>query len=194
MQPVLSQCPHPRIALRSALFSPKVGQRWIFRSHSGYFGRERLTDCSVLFISAAFAVMGLAILINAGLGFVEFKFPARWPTTPGWIASVEVVERSYRSETWWFPQISYQYSVRGRTVLNTRVAYGPEVYWRDRSEANRFLERYITRSNVLVYYNPDRITEAVIEPSCVNVEPATWVGVAMILAGLAVLVIYDRVG
>ena len=194
MQRVLSQFPPPRITRRNALFSPKVGQRWIFRSDSGYFGRERFTDYSVLLISAAFVLMGLAILINAGLEFVEFKFPAKWPTTQGLIVSVEIVKRNYRAQTWWFPLISYQYSVQGRTVVNTRVAFGPEIYWRDRSEANRFLERYITRSHVLVYYNPDSVTEAVIEPSWVSLEPATWVGVVMILAGLGVLVIYDRLG
>ena len=180
--------------LRRTLFSPRVGQRWIFRSGSGYLGREKLTDYSVLLISAAFVLMGLAILVYASLGFFEFKFPARWPSTLGRLVSVDIVERSYRNETWWYPQISYQYSAQGHSVVNTRLAYGGEVYWRSRSDANRFLERYITQSSVLVYYNPDDVTEAVLEPSYISLEPATWVGVALILAGLCVLIIYDRIG
>jgi hypothetical protein len=50
------------------------------------------------------------------------------------------------------------------------------------------------RSKVVVYYNPDNIAEAVLEPSYSGVEPATWVGVVTVLLGLCVLVIYDRLG
>ena len=178
---------------RNMLLSPRVGQRWIFRSGSGYLGRQKLTDYSILLISAAFMVMGVANLVCATWGFLESKFPARWPSTWGRLVSVDIVERNYRNETWWFPQIRYQYSAQGQSVVNTRLAFS-EVYWRSRSDANRFLERYITQSYVPVYYNRDNIREAVLDPSCISLEPATWVGVTMIFAGLCVLIIYDRMG
>ena len=148
---------------RNMLFSPRVGQRWIFRSGSGYLGGEKLTDYSILLISAAFVLMGLANLVSASLGFLESKFAARWPSTWGRLVSVDIVERNYRNETWWFPQISYQYYAQGQSVVNTRLTFGGEVYWRSRSDANRFLERYITQSYVPVYYNRDNIREAVLE-------------------------------
>jgi hypothetical protein len=146
----------------------------------------------VLLISTVIALFGAAILANASLGFVQFKFPARWSTTLGVIVSVDIVERNLRSDKWWFPQIAYQYSVRGRSIVSTHVAYGTELHWRDRKDAEQFLEHYIARSHVLVYYNPNKITEAALEPSYVNLEPATWAGVAMILLGVCILIIYDR--
>jgi hypothetical protein len=144
VQRVLSRSPTPRLPTARALLSPRVGQRCVFRSHSGCLGGEKLTDYSVLAISAALVVMGLAILVNAGLEFVELHSPASWPTTIGSIASVQVAERDYRGEIRWFPQVTYEYSVQGRTVMNTRLASGPQVYWRDRSEANHFLGRGIS--------------------------------------------------
>jgi hypothetical protein len=68
----------------------------------------------------------------------------------------------------------------------------PEIHWRHRTEANHFLERYIARSRVLVYYNPNDLGDAVLEPSSGDLEPATWAGIVMVLLGLSVVLIYDR--
>lgn len=79
-------------------------------------------------------------------------------------------------------------------MVSTRLTQGPELSWRTRSEANHFLDRYIARSSVLVYYNPDNISEAVLEPDGGGLEPALWLGIALVLSGLGVLITYDRIG
>jgi Protein of unknown function (DUF3592) len=193
MQAVVERFENPGLARRSSILGARVGQRWIFRSDSGYLGRQKLTDYSVLWMSAALVVMGVAILIHAGLGLSKSNSPARWPTTYGRIVSVQVIERGYGNETRWFPQITYQYALQGHTVASTRLSPGPAMSWRDRNEANQFLERYITRSRVLVYYNPNSVTDAVLEPHSGGLEPSTWVGMAIVLFGLGILLIYDRV-
>jgi hypothetical protein len=144
-------------------------------------------------MSAALVVMGVAILIHSGLGLSNSNSPAHWPTTYGRIVSVQVIERGYGNETRWFPQITYQYSLQGHTVASTRLSPGPAISWRNRNEANRFLERYIIRSGVLVYYNPNNVTDAVLEPYSGVLEPSTWVGMLIVLFGLGILLIYDRV-
>src|SRR5262245_4848956 len=110
MQSVLSQFQNFKVAGRHAPFGASVGQRWIFRSNSGYLGREKLTDCAVLWISAALLVTGVGILINAGLLPSQSHSPGRWSTTFGTITSVRVVERDYGDETRWVPEVTYQYS------------------------------------------------------------------------------------
>jgi len=78
------------------------------------------------------------------------------------------------------------------TVANTRLTRGSEISWRDRSAANEFLERYITGSRVLVYYNPANISESVLEPSPEGLEPGAWVGIFMIGTALSIVVICAR--
>jgi Protein of unknown function (DUF3592) len=191
MQSVLVRFQTLGVAGREALFGARVGQRWIFRSNAGYLGREKLTDYSILWISALALVLGLGILMKSGGGQLLTHSPAAWPTTSGTINSVRVVERNYGSETRWFAEVSYQYSVHGRTIANTRLARGPETSWRDSAEANQFLERYIARSQVLVYYNPNNINEAVLDPTG-GLELSTWIGIFMIAFALGILVVYDR--
>jgi len=192
MQFVLSRLQSLGLAGRRRLFSGRVGQRWIFRANSGYFGREKFTDYSVLWISVALLTLGIGILINAGTGPSQSLSPAQWPTTFGTISSVRIVERYSGSETRWFPEVTYQYSVQGRTVANTRLTRGPETSWRDPGQANEFLARYIARSRVLVYYNPNNISDSVLEPTSGGLGSDTWGGIVAILLALSVLIIYDR--
>lgn len=192
MQSVLSRFGNLGITSRNPLLGARVGQRWIFRSNSGYLGGQKLTDSAVLWISAAFVVMGVAVLIHAGTGPSKWSSPAGWPTSFGRIVSVQVVERGFGDEARWFPQVSYQYWIQGRTMVSTHLSDGPEIHWRHRTEANHFLERYIARSRVLVYYNPNDLGDAVLEPSSGGLEPATWAGIVMVLLGLSVVLIYDR--
>ena len=109
------------------------------------------------------------------------------------IVSVQVIERGYGNDTRWFPHITYQYSLHGHTVTSNRLSHGPAISWRSRIEANQFLECYITRSWVLVYYNPNNVTDAALEPASGEPEPPTWVGMMIIVFGLGILLVYDRV-
>ena len=181
------------IASRHALFGARVGQRWIFRTNSGILGRERFTDYSVLWMSVALVLMGVVMLMHAGLGLSKSDSPAQWPTTLGTIVSVDVIERGYGNDARWYPQVTYQYSLQGHTIASTRLTHGPAISWRDRTKARQFLEHYITRSRVLVYYNPNNVVDAVLEPDSGGLEPATWVGIMMVLCGLCAVLIYDRV-
>ena len=192
MQTVLSRFQSVGVASRQALFGERAGQRWIFRPNSGYLGGDKLTDYSVLWICSVLLILGAGVLIDSLVERAQSPSPSHWPTAFGTIRSVRVLERYDRGDTRWYPELVYQYSVQGRTIANTRITRDPEISWRDRSAANEFLERYITRSRVLVYYNPANISESVLEPSSGGLEPGAWVGICMIAIALSILVIYDR--
>jgi hypothetical protein len=192
MQSVLLRFQSLGVAGRQALFGERAGQRWIFRSNSGYLGRERLTDYSILWICSVLLILGAGALIDSMVEGTRSLSPAHWPTTFGTIRSVRVLERYEGGDARWYPELVYQYSIQGRTIANTRLTRGSEVSWRDRSAANEFLERYITRSRVLVYYNPANTSESVLEPSSGGLEAGAWVGIFMIVTAVSILLIYAR--
>lgn len=192
MQPLLLRFQSLGVASRQALFGERAGQRWIFRSNSGYLGREKLTDYSILWICSVLLILGAGILADSIVERAQSPSPAHWPTTFGTIRSVRILERYDGGEARWYPDLVYQYSVQGRTIANSRLTRGPEIFWRDRGAANEFLERYITRSRVLVYYNPADISESVLEASSGGLEPGAWAGIFMIAIALSILAIYDR--
>ena len=60
------------------------------------------------------------------------------------------------------------------------------------AECIRFLERYVARSRVVVYYNPSNVADSVLEPHPGGrSDPALGLGVALIALGLWCLMIYD---
>jgi uncharacterized protein DUF3592 len=117
---------------------------------------------------------------------------SEWPTALGTVLSAQLEELEYGSELRWFPRVTYQYSVQGRTVVNTQLTPGQQPQWRDRADAMRFLERYLARARVVVYYNPTNAHDAVLEPrSGSRADPALGLGIALVALGLWCLMIYD---
>jgi hypothetical protein len=174
------------------MLSSRVGQRWIFRSNSGWFGGDRFTDLSVLTMCSAFVLMGLLILGKAGLDAMRDNASAQWPTAFGNILSAQVEQLEYNSDLRWFPRVTYRYVVHGRTVVNTQLTAGQQPHWRDRAEATQFLERYVARGSVVVYYNPRNISEAVLEPPHRAMPSAnTALGIALLFLGVWSLIFYD---
>jgi len=174
------------------MLSSRVGQRWIFRSNSGWFGGDRITDVSVLTMCCAFVLMGLLTLGKAGMDYMRAEAAAAWPTAFGKILNADVQQLEYGSDLRWFPRVAYQYTAQGRTVINTQLTSGQQPHWRDRAQAIRFLERYVARGQVLVYYNPANISQSALEPQRSDgSEAATGLGLALVLIGIWGLFIYD---
>ena len=174
------------------MLNSRIGQRWIFRSNSGWLGGNRITDISVLTVCSASVLMGLLMLAQISIDALRSDASAEWPTTFGTVVSVQVDELEHGGDIHWFPRVAYQYQVHGHTMFDTQLTPGQQPHWRDRAEAVRFLERYVTRSRVVVYYNPDNVTEAVLEPRHGGrTQPMLGLGLVLIALGFWCLVIYD---
>jgi hypothetical protein len=174
------------------MMSSRVGQRWIFRSNSGWLGGDRITDLSVLTLCSALVLMGLVMLFKIGADKLHADASADWPTTFGTVLSAQIEELEYGSELRWFPRITYQYAAQGRTMVTTQLTPGQQPHWHDRADAIRFLERYVARSRVVVYYNPSNIADSVLEPRSGGRSDRTLgLGVALVALGLWCLMIYD---
>jgi hypothetical protein len=174
------------------MMSSRVGQRWIFRSNSGWLGGDRITDLSVLTLCSALVLMGLVMLLKTGADKLHADAAGDWPTTFGTVLSAQLEELEYGSELRWFPRVTYQYAAQGRTVVTAQLTPGQQPHWHDRADAIRFLERYVARSRVVVYYNPSNIADSVLEPhSSGRSDHALGLGVALVALGLWCLMIYD---
>jgi hypothetical protein len=174
------------------MMSSRVGQRWIFRSNSGWLGGDRITDLSVLTLCSALVLMGLVMLGKIGADQIHAGAAGDWPTTFGTVLSAQLEELEYGSELRWFPRVTYQYAAQGRNVVTTQLTPGQQPHWRDRADAIRFLERYVARSRVVVYYNPSNIADSVLEPrNGPRSDHALGLGLALVALGLWCLMIYD---
>jgi hypothetical protein len=137
--------------------------------------------------------MGLVMLLKFTVEKVRADAAAEWPTVVGTVLSAQLEELEYGSELRWFPRVTYQYTAQGRTVINTQLTRGQQPQWRERADATRFLERYLARSRVVVYYNPLNSSDAVLEPGTSGrSDPALGLGIALVALGLWCVIIYDR--
>jgi len=88
---------------------------------------------------------------------------AKWPTTVGTIASVNMQEIEGTEGARWRPQVIYYYSVDGRVIASTQISLGQAIHVADEQAARDFVHKYPPQSAVTVHYNPDEVTNAVLE-------------------------------
>jgi hypothetical protein len=120
-------------------------------------------------------IIGFVFLIlNAVfLGIIFFmrrKMAAvsEWPSTMGTV-NTSYLERRSSSEggSTNYPVVQYSYLIGGQGFQSTKLAPGPEV---GGTGAGKVVERYPAGAQVMVFYNPQNPSEAVLERKA----PAQW--------------------
>ena len=118
-------------------------------------------------------VFVLLILNAIFLGVIFFmrrKMAAvsQWPSTMGAVNS-SYLERRSSSEggSTNYPVVQYSYQVGGQTYQGTKLAPGPEV---GGTGAGKVVARYPEGAQVMVFYNPENPSDAVLERKA----PAQW--------------------
>lgn len=114
------------------------------------------------------------IILNAiFLGIIYFtrrKMAAvsQWPTTMGNVnASYLDARTSSESGTTNYPVVEYSYQVGGQNYQGRKIAPGMEV---GGTGAGKVVARYPAGAQVMVFYNPQNPSEAVLERNA----PAQW--------------------
>lgn len=85
------------------------------------------------------------------------KASASWPTTSGTVRTVERFKRLFRS----LPRVVYTYSVDGKDYTSERISFASGYRAK---EVDAVLSRYSAGQTVPVHYQPERPSEAVLEP------------------------------
>lgn len=116
----------------------------------------------------------LFILNAVFLGIIFFmrrKMAAvsQWPSTMGSVLSSRVEQRSSSEGGYTdYPVVQYSYQVGGQTFQTIKLAPGPEV---GGTGARKVVARYPAGAQVMVFYNPQNPSEAVLERKA----PAQWI-------------------
>lgn len=115
----------------------------------------------------------LLLLNTIFLGVIFFtrrKMTAvgQWPTTMGTVIASRIDER-YSSDSGRvdYPWVQYSYQVSGQPYQSTKIAPGMEV---GGTGASKVVARYPAGAQVMVFYNPQNPSEAVLERKA----PAQW--------------------
>lgn len=120
-------------------------------------------------------IIGFVLLIlNAiFLGIIFFmrrKMAAvsQWPSTMGTVLMSTLERRSSSEGSTDYPVVQYSYQVGGQAYQSYKLAPGPEV---GGTGAGKVVARYPPGAQVMVFYNPQNPSEAVLERNA----PAQWV-------------------
>lgn len=94
---------------------------------------------------------------------------SQWPSTMGTV-SASYLERRYSSDSGStnYPVVHYSYQVGGQAYQGMKIAPGPDV---GGTGAGKVVDRYPVGAQVMVFYNPQNPSDAVLETKA----PAQWV-------------------
>jgi hypothetical protein len=113
-------------------------------------------------------IIGFVLLIlNAIFGGIIFFTQRKmaqvnqWPSTLG-VVDASYLERRSSSEggSTNYPVVQYSYQIKGQRYQSTKLAPGMEV---GGTGAGKVVERYPAGAQVMVFYNPQNPSEAVLE-------------------------------
>ena len=120
-------------------------------------------------ISFVFLILNIVFL--GIIFFMRRKMAAvsQWPSTMGIINS-SYLDRRYSSDSGStdYPVVEYSYHVSGQAYQGRKIAPGPEV---GGTGAGKVVARYPAGAQVMVFYNPQSPSDAVLETKA----PAQWV-------------------
>jgi len=93
---------------------------------------------------------------------------SQWPATLGTVHTSHLEQR-HSSDSGYtnYPVVGYSYQVSGQAYQSTKLAPGPEV---GGTGAGKVVARYPAGAQVMVFYNPQNPSEAVLERKA----PAQW--------------------
>ena len=94
---------------------------------------------------------------------------SRWPSTMGTVNTSYLERRHSSSDSGStnYPVVQYSYQVSGQAYQSTKLAPGPEI---GGTGAGKVVSRYPAGAQVMVFYNPQNPSDAVLETKA----PAQW--------------------
>ena len=129
---------------------------------------------NALWLTVGIIVFVLFILNAVFIGIIFFmrrkmSQVSQWPFTMGTVMMSTIEQRSSSEGGYTdYPVVQYSYQVGGQTYQGMKLAPGPEV---GGSGARKVVARYPASAQVMVFYNPQNPSEAVLERKA----PAQWV-------------------
>ena len=176
------------------MYSPFASERWIFRPASGWFRIRRNEDLISLALCVAVVVVGVMLIAQSLEQYRRAQAMSAWPTTLGRVLSSGVEPVAASGELRWRPVVRYAYEVRNQGIISTGLSVAASRDTYSEAEARDMTVPYPTNTTVLVFYNPEHVSEAVID---LSLPRFVWLsliaGLALVSAGGARLLMAHRV-
>ena len=123
--------------------------------------------CGGFFFVLVFA-LGLGLLLYSVNSKKKAGESISWPAAPGTITVSEVRQSRTTDDDGnisihYYPHIEYNYFAGGQTHTGKQVSFGGIRGLNSAAQADPTLQKYPVNSNVMVYYNPQKPQEAVLE-------------------------------
>ncbi len=125
---------------------------------------KKPTGC-FLIILIVFAFIVLIGLIGAWNNYKNAKESESWPSTNGFVVSSRVktdLGKSDDDEPKYTASITYKYTIEGIEYTSERVAFSSGTFLK-KGKADSLVRRYPEGKEVKVYYDPEKLHDAVLE-------------------------------
>ncbi len=142
----------------------------------------------------------LLLTLAAGIGLLAYSLNSKkkagasqqWPAAPGTIIISEVRQGSTSDEDGgvkyhFYPHVEYTYFAGGQMNTGKQVSFGGVQGFNTPAQAETSVKKYPVNSNAMVYYNPVKPQEAVLEKAAGG-GSKTAMTMAIILLVLSVLI------
>lgn len=130
------------------------------------------TDLLITVGLIGFFFLVLNVIFLGIIFFMRRRMAAvsQWPSTLGTVNASYLERRSSSSDSGStnYPVVQYSYQVGGQAYQGTKLAPGPEV---GGTGAGKVVARYPAGAQVMVFYNPQNPSDAVLETKA----PAQWI-------------------
>jgi len=120
---------------------------------------EKPLSKSGMLIVILASLVGLALTIFATNNSINAFQTKSWPTTQGTIESSEVTGSSR-----YIPRITYSYIVGNEEYSSDKVGLTSMSQYKKREDAAKEADKYQVNTKVIVYYNPVKVDEAILNP------------------------------
>jgi hypothetical protein len=129
------------------------------------------TELLIAVGAIGFFFLVLNVIFLAIIFFMRRRMAAvsQWPSTMGAVNASYLERRHSSSDSGStnYPVVQYSYQVSGQAYQSTKLAPGPEV---GGTGAGKVVARYPAGAQVMVFYNPQNPSDAVLETKA----PAQW--------------------
>lgn len=176
------------------MYSPWTSERWIFRPASGWLRIRRNEDLISLVLCVAVVFVGIMLIVQMLDQYSRAKTMAAWPTALGRIMSSGIEPVASDGELRWRPAVRYMYEVRGQSVISTGLSLATARDDYSEAQARQMALPYPPNTMVVVFYNPEHISDAVLDHSLPRFAwLSLFAGLILVSAGGARLLMAHRV-
>jgi hypothetical protein len=128
------------------------------------------TELLIIVGAISFFFLVLNAIFLGVIFFMRRRMAAvsQWPSTMGTVHASYLERRSSSDGYTNYPVVQYSYQVSGQAYQGMKIAPGPEV---GGTGAGRVVARYPAGAQVMVFYNPQKPSDAVLETKA----PAQWI-------------------